>query len=92
LHQLLGKNLARLNLSGFLSRTKDGNTPDDELVNNALSQGRFRTNNSKVNSLFPGYFSQRLYISWAKSKVLGNFSRASITRSGIDFLNLWALG
>jgi hypothetical protein len=92
LHQLLGEYLARLNLSGFLGRTENRNTPDDEVVNNALSQGRLRPNNGEVNSLFPGYFSQRLYICRAKSKVMGNLSRASIARSGVDFFYFGALG
>jgi hypothetical protein len=62
------------------------------VVNNALSQGRLRPDNSKVDSLFPGYFSQRLYIGGANIKVLGNFSRAGIARSDIDFLYFGALG
>jgi len=66
-------------------------SPDEELVGNALSQRRLRPDNGKVNPLLPGYFSQRFYIGGLNIKVLGNLSRAGITRSNIYFFNFRAL-
>jgi len=62
------------------------------VVNNAICQGRLWSNNSKVNSIFPGYFSQSLYISRANIKIMGNLSSASIARSDVNFLDFEALG
>jgi len=62
------------------------------VVDNAISQGRFWSDNSKLNPLFPGYFSQRLYISRANIKIMGYFGCAGIARSYINFLDFRALG
>jgi hypothetical protein len=67
-------------------------SPDEELVGNALSQRRLRPDNGKVNSPFPGYFSQRLYIGGLDIKVMGNLSRTGIARSYVDFFDFVALG
>jgi len=92
LHQLLGEYLARLNLGGSLGRTKNRNAPDYEAVNDALSQGRLRSNNGKVNLVGLSYLNQSINISRTKSKVVGNLSRTGIARSDIDFLYFGALG
>jgi len=76
----------------LLGGTKNGNTSDDEVVDNAISQRRLRSDNSEVNALFPGNFSQRFYISRLKSKVMGNLGGAGVTRSNVDFFNFGALG
>jgi hypothetical protein len=62
------------------------------LVNNAFSQGRFRTNNGKVNLEVSGCLEQCLNIVGTYIKVMGNLSRAGIARSDINLLNLGALG
>jgi hypothetical protein len=67
-------------------------TPDEELVGNALSQRRFRPDNGKVNPFLRSYLSQRFYIGGLDIKVMGNLSRAGIARSYVDFLNFRALG
>ena len=92
LHQLLGEHLARLYLGGLLGGTKNRDAPDDEVVDNAISQRRLRSNDSKVDSLFLGYFSQRLYIGGLDINILGNLSRAGVTRSDINLFNFGALG
>ena len=63
-----------------------------KVVNNAISQRRLWSNNDKLNSLFLGCFSQRLYISRFNIQIMGDLSRAGITRSGINLLNLRTLG
>jgi len=63
-----------------------------KVVNNALSQRRLRSDNDQLNPLFFGCFSQPLYIGRAYIQVMGDLSRAGITRSSINLLNLGALG
>jgi hypothetical protein len=92
LHQLLGKNLARLYLSSSLSRTKNRNAPDDEVVNNALSQRRLRPNNGEVNLEVSGCLEQCLNIGGTYIQVLSNLSRAGVARSDINLFDLAALG
>jgi len=92
LHQLLGKDLARLNLSGFFSGTKDWQTPNKELVSNALSQRRLRPDNGEVNSLFLGCPEQPLNLSRVNIKVMGNLSRAGVARSSVNLFDPFALG
>jgi len=67
-------------------------TPDQELVSNALSQRRLRTNNGEVNLMVSGGPDQPIYIGGTYIYVLGELSRAGIARSDIDFLYFWALG
>jgi hypothetical protein len=63
-----------------------------KVVNNALSQRRLRSDHDQLDSLLPGYFSQRLYISRFNIQIKGDLSRAGIARSGINLLSFRALG
>jgi len=92
LHQLLGEDLARFYLGGLLGRTENRDTCTLEVVNNTLGQRCFGSDNSEVNLLFPGYFSQRFYIGRLDIQVMGYLRRAGITRSDIYLLDLRALG
>ena len=92
LHQFLGEYLARLNLSSRPGGTKNLHAPDKKLVGNTICQRRFRSNDGEVNPLFPNGMEQRLDINRADVQILGNQSRAGITRRDINFTDSGALG
>jgi hypothetical protein len=66
--------------------------PDQKLVGNTLRQRRLRTDNGKVNLTVFGYPDQRLNIGRVDINVMGKLSRAGVTRSDKNLLDLAALG
>ena len=71
---------------------EDGHAPLDKLIGNALRQRGFGANHGEVNLLFLSYPDQRVNISGFDIQVLGKPGGASITRSGVNIVNLGALG
>ena len=61
-------------------------------VNNAVSQWRLRSDNDKLDALFPGGFGQSLYVTGANIQVPGDLSRTGIARRDVKLFNLGALG
>jgi hypothetical protein len=92
LHQLLGEDLARLNFGGGLAGTEDGQVAGGEFIGDAGRQGGFRADNGEVDLEVFGGFEQGVDIAVFNIEVAGYPGGAGVAGSGVNFLNLGALG
>ncbi len=79
-------------MGGRFGGTENGNADFLKMVYDAGGQRSFRPDDGQVNSIFPTEFSQPFDIIGLNVQVLGNFSRAGITRGGINLFCPGALG
>jgi len=61
-------------------------------VNNAIGQRSLRSDNDKLDALFSGCFSQRLYIGRFDIQIMAKPGGASVTRGDVNLFRFRALG